>query len=61
MPTRSQFMRDTAVFYGHSPAQLFFSLPALVAPLSAPVGRLRFVPTEVEDNGWSYEPSVAAL
>ena len=54
-------MRDTAVFYGHSPAQLFFSLPAPVAPLSAPVGRLRFVPTEVEDNGWSYEPSVAAL
>jgi TPR repeat protein len=59
--TLPHFMQESAVFYIHSPTELFADLPQSVSPVAAPVGPRRFVLTEVEDNGWSFELSVAAL
>jgi hypothetical protein len=52
------FMREYGVFYIHSPTDFFARLPQDVAPFTAPVGPFRFVLSEIQSNGWSYELTI---
>jgi hypothetical protein len=55
------FMEESAVFYLLNPMQLFAGLPQSAPGFEPPTGPQRFMLTEVEGNGWSFELQVAPL
>jgi hypothetical protein len=55
------FMQESAVFYLSNPMQLFAGLPQSVPGFEPPVGPQRFMLTEIEGNGWSFDLQAAPL